>query len=269
MNTSRPILVRAVLAMLALMLPVSAPVSAGVSGTEIVTVTTHTVQNGSVITQTIITETIVYQDDSPAVSTSFAPLGRPALGYALWDEPTVQAATASSSHLYYGPFRIAGPDTIEMTGTVDSYTPDDFRALMAAYPGIKRLVMLECPGSVDDDANLRLARMVRKSGISTHVPENGSVRSGAVELFLAGVTRSAHPGAEFAVHSWQDEDGVEAYQLPDNDPAHRAYLDYYRDMGLAADTAKRFYALTNSVPFDQALYLKPADFAAMGLLTAG
>jgi hypothetical protein len=82
--------------------------------------------------------------------------------------------------------------------------------------------MIECPGTEDDRANLRLGRMIHARGISTHVPAGGSVRSGGVELFLAGVSHRADPEAEFAVHSWADEDGLEAKDYPANAPENRA-----------------------------------------------
>ncbi|MEZ5707900.1 MAG: alpha/beta hydrolase [Blastomonas sp.] len=199
-----------------------------------------------------------------------APRNDTRLAYALWDEGIQGApgnATPNRGYLAaYGPFRVIDGRNVEMVGTVDSDAPADFAAMRMAWPGIDRLVMVECPGSDDDAANLRLARLVRAAGMSTHVPAGGSVRSGAVELFLAGVHRTADPRAEFAVHSWRDEDGLEAWQASENDPVHREYLDYYRDMGISNDTARRFYALTNSVPYDNALYLAPRDFAAMGLL---
>lgn len=166
----------------------------------------------------------------------------------------------------FGPFVVTAPDTAEMYGTVGSNGPDQLRAMLRAYPGIRRLVMVECPGSVDDEANLRMARILHAAGISTHVPENGSVRSGAVELFLAGVRRTAAPGAEFAVHSWRDANGVEAWESEANQSVHREYLDYYRDMGLSAEVARKFYAFTNSVAHDDAVWLGPRDMAAFGLI---
>ena len=100
-----------------------------------------------------------------------------------------------------GPFAVTAADTIEMDGTVDSNTPRQFASLIARFPGVRKLVMRECPGSVDEDANHVLARAVRRAGLTTIVPAGGSVRSGAVDLFLAGVERIAAPDAEFGVHS--------------------------------------------------------------------
>ena len=171
-------------------------------------------------------------------------------------EPAAPTESVQSSFGQYGPFRVITPDVAVMTGTVDSYTPAIFRQMQ----------MRDCDGSVDEEANLALARMIRHAGISTHVPARGSVRSGAVELFLAGVRRTAHPDAEFIVHSWMDEDGREASDYPDSDPVHAEYLDYYQEMGVSAPTAKAFYALTNSVPFSGQLRLSRNDMARFQLV---
>jgi hypothetical protein len=164
-----------------------------------------------------------------------------------------------------GPFRLVSPDTIEMAGTVDSYTPAQFARLITAHPGVRRLVMIDCPGSIDEDANHALARAVRAAGLATHVPRGGSVRSGAVDLFLAGTTRTADATAEFGVHSWRDEDGREAQDFAADDPVNAEYLAYYRDMGLSEEAARSFYTLTNSVPFDTVRTLSARDMARMGL----
>ena len=181
-------------------------------------------------------------------------------------EPEARAKSASAAYGQYGPFRVIAPDTVEMTGTVDSYTPALFRQMIQHFPGIKRIEMLDCDGSVDEAANLNLARMIRNAGISTNVPAGGSVRSGAVELFLAGVTRTAHRNAEFIVHSWMDENGQQARDFPMSDPVHAEYLDYYAEMGVPTPTAQAFYALTNSVPFSEQLRLSRNDMARYNLL---
>ena len=161
----------------------------------------------------------------------------------------------------FGPFRVLDPARAALVGETDSFSPSDFQAMLRVFPGIERLEMIDCPGTVDDTANLRLGRMIRAAGISTHVPEGGSVRSGAVELFLAGAARTADPRAEFAVHSWLDTQGYEAEDFAADAPVNRTYLAYYREMGLTPENAAAFYALTNSVPNEEALWLGPADIA--------
>lgn len=161
----------------------------------------------------------------------------------------------------YGPFRVVDATTVEVDGVIDFDSPRQFSALLARYPGVHVLRLVDCPGTEDDDANLALARMVRARGMDTHVPSGGSVRSGGVELFLAGIRRTAENGAEFGVHSWQDEDGLEAADAPADDPIHQAYLGYYREVGLSAETAREFYAFTNQTRFDDIRWMTPAELA--------
>jgi hypothetical protein len=173
-------------------------------------------------------------------------------------EPVAEKATLAQ----YGPFQVVAPDRAELNGSIESDTPGQFAAMLRAYPAIRNIDMVDCPGTGDDEANLSLARMIRKAGIATYVPNGGSVRSGGVELFLAGAKRRAAPEAEFAVHSWVDEDGMEPDDFAESDPVNREYVAYYREMGMSPENAKAFYALTNSVPHDDVLYLKPRDIAA-------
>jgi hypothetical protein len=161
----------------------------------------------------------------------------------------------------YGPFRVLNPTRAALVAVTDSASPAQFAAMLRAYPGISLIELIECPGTEDDRANLQLGRMIRARGIATLVPAGGSVRSGGVELFLAGAHRSADPSAEFAVHSWADEDGREARDYPADAPENRAYIDYYREMGMAPGQAQAFYAMTNSVGFNDAKWLSGAEMA--------
>lgn len=159
----------------------------------------------------------------------------------------------------FGPFRVLDGTRAAMVDSTDSASPAQFAAMMAAYPGISMIEMIEVPGTDDDRANLKLGRMIRARGLTTYVPAGGSVRSGGVELFLAGKNRIADPGAEFAVHAWADEDGREATDYPADAPENRAYVDYYVEMGLPAQQARSFYAMTNSVPNGDAKWLTGSD----------
>ncbi|MBC2666909.1 alpha/beta hydrolase [Novosphingobium flavum] len=161
----------------------------------------------------------------------------------------------------FGPFRVLDDNRAALVDATDERSPAAFAAMLKAHPGIRLLELVECPGTDDDRANLALGRMIHARGLSTHVPDGGSVRSGAVELFLAGVTHKAEPGAEFAVHSWADEDGHEPSDFPMSAPENRIYLDYYREMGMSAAEARAFYDMTNSVPNAQARWLSAGQMA--------
>ncbi len=155
----------------------------------------------------------------------------------------------------FGPFRVLDEKTAALVDVTRASAPQHFAAMIAAHPEIAVLEFVEAPGTHDDRANLRLGRMIRDAGLATRVREGGSVRSGAVELFLAGKTRQIASKAEFAVHGWLDDWGRGAEDYAPGAPEHRRYLDYYVEMGMDESAARDFYAMTNSVPFESARWL--------------
>ena len=196
------------------------------------------------------------------------------------DEPRLEYATADraissfrarapSAIAAFGPFRVIDPSRAVLVGTTNAATPGQFAALLNAYPGLRTLDLVEAPGTENDRANLEVGRMIREAGLDTRVPAGGSVRSGAVELFLAGVRREVEDGARFAVHSWRDNRGREARDFAAGAPEHRYYLDYYREMGMSDEGARSFYAMTNSVPNARARWLDAQDMRGWLARTIG
>lgn len=165
---------------------------------------------------------------------------------------TLTPVALSGHEAAYGPFRVIDETRAALVDVTGARSPAQFRAMLRDHPGIAVIEMIECPGTEDDLANLEVGRMIRERGIVTHVPDGGSVRSGGVELFLAGARRIADPGSEFAVHSWIDEDGREPGDYAASAPENRRYLEYYRQMGMSPIEAEAFYTMTNSVPFESA-----------------
>lgn len=159
----------------------------------------------------------------------------------------------------YGPFRVLDTSRAALVGVTDSAAPAQFAAMLRDYPALAMLELIECPGTEDDRANLELGRLIRAAGLATRVSRGGSVRSGAVELFLAGTARHIDEGAEFAVHSWIDEDGREAEDFAPDAAIHQPYLAYYREMGMDEAQARAFYGMTNSAPFAAARWLDAAE----------
>lgn len=193
---------------------------------------------------------------------------RPA--YAAIDDSIFASSPPGEAHngapVQFGPFTIIEPTTALMNGATDEHTPDAFRAMLQAFPTIRKISILDCPGTENDDANLEVARMIRRAGIDTHVPAEGSVRSGGVELFLAGVKRTYEKGAQFGVHSWIDEEGRQASDVPADDPINTAYIRYYQEVGLPMAQARAFYEFTNRTGFDSIHFMSEAELEAFGVV---
>lgn len=170
-------------------------------------------------------------------------------------------AAASAGIARFGPFRVLDSRRAAIVASTDASSPQAFAAMLAAFPQLEVIEFADAPGTSHDLANLRLGRAIRAAGLATHVPAGGSARSGAVELFLAGTRRTMDPGALFAVHSWRDELGREPADFAPEAPENRLYLDYYAEMGMTAEAARAFYAMTNSVPHAGALWLQGAEMA--------
>ena len=196
----------------------------------------------------------------PVVSMSYNRSERVSPVIAVSVSPTGFAGSSlSAPRAQYGPFLVTSATTASMIGPTDAATPAQFDAMLRDFPSISVLEMIEAPGTSHDIANLAVGRRIRAAGIATHVPNGGSVRSGAVELFLAGSSSTMEDGAQFAVHSWLDTYGREADDFVLDHPAHRIYLDYYVEMGMSEGQAQQFYSMTNSVPHHSALWLDAVD----------
>ena len=202
----------------------------------VTTVTTHIV-NGKVVSQTTQAG---------------------AARYAVPVQPQPQTKAAAQ----YGPFRVIDGTRAAIVGTTGPHSPAQFDAMMRDFPQIEVLELVDAGGTSHDIANLDVARRIRAAGLTTHVPNGGSARSGGVELFLAGADRTMAPGAQFAVHSWLDNYGRQPDDFAPDAPENRLYLDFYVEMGMSEERARDFYAMTNSVPHSGALWLRSDDMAS-------
>ena len=128
-------------------------------------------------------------------------------------------------------FEVSG-NALKMTDIINSKTPKQLNRLLAENSNINELVLLDVPGSVDDEANLKMATMIRERGLNTRLLADSVVASGGTDLFLAGVKRYAAHGSQMGVHTWQASDGTVGGDLPRSHENHQAYLEYYRKMGI-------------------------------------
>ncbi len=167
----------------------------------------------------------------------------------------------SSDEYTAATFDVDGNQAI-MSGVIDGTTPERVQALIDEDPEVKTIVMQEVDGSADDEANLVASRLVRQHGFKTHVPSNGTIASGGVDFFLAGVERTVDSGGKLGVHSWAGGD-IRGDQIPRDDPEHKLYLDYYAEMGIPAE----FYWFTLQAAPPEDIHFMTADELAQYQMT--
>ena len=151
-----------------------------------------------------------------------------------------------------------------VAGVVDSDSPRRVHDALKDSPDIRVVVLVNVPGSADDEANLELGRMLRQAGMSAYLPARGMVASGGVDLLLSGVRRVVERGASVGVHSWADSDGSTGDTVPRDHPDHRLYLEYYREMGVPEE----FYWFTlGAAPPDGLHWMTEAEMERYAIFT--
>ena len=150
-----------------------------------------------------------------------------------------------------------------MEGEITSRTPATFERLIAENPQVTTIVQGYMPGSLDDEAVVRMGYRLRSLGLNTHLTADSEIYSGAVDLFLAGRTRTMQRGAVIGVHSWADGFG-EGARYPRDAPEHDTNAAYTADM-LGSDA---FYWFTlQAAPSDGIHEMTAAEIARFGVLT--
>lgn len=156
-------------------------------------------------------------------------------------------------------FKIIDDQTIEMEGDINSSTLDNFNELIASYPEIDKINIVEVPGSADDEVNLQVSKIVHDRNIAIHLMDNGFIASGGVDFFLAGISRTKGSNTMIGVHSWSDGTN-EATDFPDGDSNHEPYIDYYISVGFNQADAEAFYYFTiNAAPASDIHYMTEAE----------
>ena len=140
-----------------------------------------------------------------------------------------------------------GGDALYMSGVITRSTPRDLADAMEEFPGLTRIVMTDVTGSIDDQANLEAAAMVRKARMTTVLPADGVIASGGTDFFLAGINRVIQIGGCVGVHAWSGGlFSTKALDLPHDHPAHAPYLAYYKSIGV--DPEFYWYTLQAASP---------------------
>ena len=145
----------------------------------------------------------------------------------------------------YGIFHVEDDGTtVTMNGTIGGRTEKHWDNLVKDHPNVDRMVMGNCPGSKNDEVNLKVSKKIHDHGVHMHLNSDSEIASGAVDMFLAGTTRSIDSGAKVGVHSWSGDGVDNAADLPQDDAQHQMFLDYYVSIGMTEQESRDFYFFT-------------------------
>ena len=154
-------------------------------------------------------------------------------------------------------------------GTTDDRSVPMMNKFFKEYPEVDTLVFGKMGGTSDADMNLRIAYEIRRRGLKTVLTDRSYIASGAVDLFLAGVERTATCKSMIGVHSWSYASGRGAEMISPKDTGgkdrrQKIQEKFLTDMGI--DPA--FYVFTRDASEPEDVYiLRPDDIARFGLLT--
>lgn len=151
-----------------------------------------------------------------------------------------------------------------ISGVLGSDLPEQLSDMVRQSPNVQTLVLVDIPGSIDQEATMQAARLIRRLGLNTHIARTGYVLSGGVDLFLGGVKRNIGPGAGLGVHSWYDQLGIEPEELNLADPIHATYVNFYLEMGVP----ERFYWFSlDAAPAERIYFMSPEEIYDFQLVT--
>lgn len=169
----------------------------------------------------------------------------------------------------FGIFQVQEDNTtVHMNGTIDRKTIQSFNQLKTAFPEAKQIVMLDCPGSNDDESNLRVAKEMHNLGYSFRLTPSSVIASGAVDMYVGGVKRTMESGAKIGVHSWGADPGEpKATSYPKGHEVHLQYIDYYTSVGFSQKQAEDFYYFTiHAAPAESIHWMTEAEVQQYNIL---
>ena len=148
-------------------------------------------------------------------------------------------------------------------GLLNSQTKDILVNSLNNNPEVTTLIFTANPGSIDDETVFSLGQYIRNNGLNTHLLNDSVIASGAVDLFLAGNSRSMEKGAQLGVHSWSDG-RAEATEYPRDDPAHHANAGFIAEM--LGDDLFYWFTIT-AAPADDIYWMNQQEIERFGILT--
>ena len=140
-------------------------------------------------------------------------------------------------------------------GTLGKLFYKKFKKTLDQYPQLTTVILLDIPGSVNDEWNVKTGKLLCKKGLKTMLTPNSIVTSGGTNLFVSGKTLAIAPGAKIGVHAWSEETKT-ALSFPKNHQAHQIFLDFYRAVEI--DTSFYWFTL-KAAPAEKMYFMSTTE----------
>jgi len=164
-----------------------------------------------------------------------------------------QISAYKGDAIYESYFLVKGKFAV-VAGEINTLFTSRIEQLNRDHPEVHTLILVQCPGSYDDDELFRGAVVANQLKYNTCVPSDGFTASGGTDLFLSGWNRFATEGSRIGIHSWSDGT-TEAKDLPRDDERHKPYLDLYDKVCVP----QSFYWDTTQTDYDGMYYITESD----------
>jgi len=164
-----------------------------------------------------------------------------------------QISAYKGDAIYESYFLVKGKFAV-VAGEINTLFTSRIEQLNREHPEVHTLILVQCPGSYDDEELFRGAVVANQLKYNTCVPSDGFTASGGTDLFLSGWNRFATEGSRIGIHSWSDGT-TEAKDLPRDDERHKPYLDLYDKVCVP----QSFYWDTTQTDYDGMYYITESD----------
>lgn len=151
-------------------------------------------------------------------------------------------------------------DKAYMYGVIGEQIVNTVTTLTTEHTNVNTIVLVDVPGSMDDESNLKASLMVYDKGLNTEVLSNSDIASGGVDFYLAGNKRILASGAKLGVHSWGGDDGVVATDLPRDHAEHKPYIEFYQHIKQYQPSEFYFFTLA-AAPAESIHYMTAEELA--------
>ena len=144
-----------------------------------------------------------------------------------------------------------------ISGTLGTSVHAGLLALKEKTPNIKALYLSDIIGSNDVEMTGKAMEFIMDNNLSTYVPKDSFIKSGGVDLFMAGTKRYVSEGAKVFIHNFGGEI---------NSQYGQATMQYLKGLYDRAGIHNSFFAFMRKVPSTNLYEMTPNELQQYNII---